>query len=178
MRSNQAFSRKTFTEIGKKNEDSNFNYQGNIAAIQSIIGWEEGFKVDPYDCISSIQFETLIAKIFESDGFFVPAHRGGTLDTVDLFAKKLNKILSLQLKIGLRDGAIIEKIKEWLNISENNYLITPEIIASPKLQHYSNTGKYLTRKWITQKLETHPKIKDWMDQSLDWLPENIKKNDI
>ena len=178
MRSNQAFSRKTFTEIGKEKKDSDSNYQGNIAAIQSIIGWEEGFEVDPYQCISSIQFETLIAKIFESDGFFVPAHRGGTLDTVDLFAKKLNEILSIQLKIGLQDSAVIEKVQEWLNISENNYLITPERKASSKLQDYYNSGKYLTREWITQKLETRPKIKDWMNQSLDWLPEKNRKNKI
>jgi hypothetical protein len=42
-------------------------------------------------CLSSMEFETLIAKIFEEQGYFVPAYRGGTLRRYDLFAAKMPK---------------------------------------------------------------------------------------
>jgi hypothetical protein len=36
-------------------------------------------------CLSSVELETLTAKIFEANGCFVPAYRGGTIKDIDLF---------------------------------------------------------------------------------------------
>jgi hypothetical protein len=36
--------------------------------------------------LSSVQFETLIAKLFEEQGCFVPAYRGGATQGIDIIA--------------------------------------------------------------------------------------------
>lgn len=180
MKTNQAFSRGTFREIRSVAADELASYRGNIAAIQSIIGWEPGFSVDPMECISSIEFETLIAKLFESNGFFVPAHRGGALKDVDLFAylerefenRLLNvgqqSVLSIQAKMAVRNRGMRIKLGEWLQSSSENYLITLETRPSLELMKFSDEGRYLTRDWIKSAVGSVPAVNGWLSRSLQW----------
>ena len=62
-------------------------YEGNIAAIKYLIGELNDFKIDPLKTLSSVQLETLVVKIFEKNGAFIPAWRGGTLKDIDIIAK-------------------------------------------------------------------------------------------
>lgn len=69
---------------------------GNIRAIQSVRKYNlTPFNVDsPEDllyCLGSIELETLIAKIFEDAGCFVPAYRGGAIKGIDIFVKNITK---------------------------------------------------------------------------------------
>ena len=38
------------------------------------------------ECLGSVELETLVAKVFEAAGCFVPAYRGGCIQDLDLFA--------------------------------------------------------------------------------------------
>ena len=97
MKSNPAFCRNTFRMIDEK------KYEGNIAAIKFLIGELNDFKIDPLKTLSSVQLETLVVKIFEKNGAFIPAWRGGTLKGVDIFAK---------FEGNIPDNLLIKKIKE------------------------------------------------------------------
>jgi hypothetical protein len=77
-------------------------YYGNILAIEYILTGQKQI-VKSYDkylqCLSSMGFETLIAKMYEEQGYFVSSYRGGTTEKFDLFCKKADKTLSLQIKL-------------------------------------------------------------------------------
>ena len=97
MKTNQAFSRNTFTMIDEK------KYGGNIAAIKSLIGELNDFKIDPLKTLSSVQLETLVVKIFEKNGAFIAAWRGGTLKGIDIIAK---------FEGNIPDNLLIKKIQK------------------------------------------------------------------
>lgn len=186
MKANQAFSRGTFREIRSVAADELASYRGNVAAIQSLIGWEPSFSVEPLECVSSVEFETLIAKLFESNGFFVPAHRGGVLKDVDLFAyledeaenRLLNvgqqRVLSIQLKIAARSKKTRIQLREWLQSSKKNYLITLESRPSVELQEFSDQGRYLTRGWVKSAVARSPAVDRWVSRSLQWTVKDIR----
>lgn len=181
MKSNEAFSRGTFREIRSGNEEDKNSYRGNIAAIQSLIGWEPEFSVDRLECVSSIEFETLVSKLFENSGFFVPAHRGGGLNEVDLFAylenereNRLikigdNRVISVQLKIAIRNRGLRLDLGQWLQRSSENYLITLEKQPSTELKDFANQGRYLTRDWVKSAVGKIPAVDQWLHRSLSWL---------
>lgn len=180
MKANQAFSRGTFREIRSVAADELVSYRGNVAAIQSLIGWEPGFSVDPLECISSIEFETLIAKLFEGNGFFVPTHRGGVLRDVDLFAyletdaeNRLldvgkRRVLSIQLKMAVRSKGARIQLGEWLQSSNENYLITLESRPSIELKEFGDQGRYLTREWVKSAVARSSSVDRWFSRSLQW----------
>src|SRR5207247_1188083 len=68
---------------------------GNIKAVERALGHPlppEHLKKENcgvpqlLECLSSVELETLVAKLFEAAGCFVPAYRGGCIQYVDLFA--------------------------------------------------------------------------------------------
>lgn len=182
MKANQAFSRSTFREIRSISGDERASYKGNIAAIESLTGWDPGFNIDPIECISSVEFETLVAKIFENNGFFVPAHRGGVLKDVDLFAylenKNHNKLfdvsqdqgISIQLKLEVRNQDQRKHLARWLESSKTHFLITLETSPSKELQEFFNEGRYVTRDWVAAAVSRSPAVDHWLSRSTSWLP--------
>jgi hypothetical protein len=103
MACNQKYARRTFTEI---------DHWGNLKAIDwvldgfskrkatrwlPVVGEPESELPEHWrpsaqgaaqliECLGSTELETLIAKLLEAHGCHVPAHRGGTLGDIDLFA--------------------------------------------------------------------------------------------
>lgn len=172
MKANQAFCLGTFTEIGK-NKDK---YRGNIAAIKYVLAESgDGFKVDPLLCLSSVELETLIAKLYEAKGCFVPASRGGVIKDVDLYAySEDRRVANIQIKLSL--GAQKGRLLKWLhpqanderNIDTQNILVTLDA-NDPILD---DDAAVLTRKKIHHWLQ-EPEAADasiWLNRSLDWLP--------
>lgn len=181
MKSSQAFARGTFTEINK-NIITN-KYIGNIAAIRSVLGETSGLSVNPFRCLSSVELETLVAKIFEAHGAFVPAHRGAVLKDVDVFAdiKEANPDvrfefngstkLCVQVKINTTDLADFRALEKFLN-QEGHILITGEEVPNVQLANYLAPGKYKTSEWLRINIDKFPSVKNWLTRSLDWLPAN------
>jgi hypothetical protein len=180
MKTNQAFSRNTFTMIDEK------KYGGNIAAIKFLIGELNDFKIDPLKTLSSVQLETLVVKIFEKNGAFIPAWRGGTLKGIDIIAKfdgnipdnlLIKKIeekkINIQVKIQLIDKNKVEDLKELLEIS-NNILITTDDEPHKDLKKYHEIN-YLTSKWIKKQIYSYSEIKKWYEKCIEWLPTQNRK---
>ena len=177
MKTNQAFSRDTFRRIDEK------KYGGNIAAIKYLIGELNDFKIDPLKTLSSVQLETLVAKIFEKNGAFIPAWRGGTLKDIDIIAKfegnipdnlLIKKIqeknINIQVKIKLNDENNVKDLEEFLIRQSNNFLITGDDEPIDKLKDYAEDKQYLTSKWIKKQIYSYDEIKKWYEKCIEWLP--------
>ena len=183
MKTNQAFSRNTFRKIDEK------KYEANIAAIKSLIGELNDFKIDPLKTLSSVQLETLIAKIFEKNKAFIPAWRGGTLKGIDiiakfeknipynLFKKKIKeKKIRIQVKIQLNDKNKLEELKKLLK-EPNFFLITAEDGPLKELEKYHEKN-YLTSKWIKKQIYNYDEIKKWYEECIKWLPTQNRKETV
>lgn len=166
---NRHYSSGTFRQI--KNN-------GNIKAIEKLMNSkirQEDY-VDPvnvFECLGSNELETLIAKLFEEKGCFVPAYRGGNMQGVDLFihnnqSKEIDvagisipaqKKMSLQIKLA---GETLEPPNGV------DYLIN----LAPK-----NGSVRFNASWLAGALKESPKTSEWLKLSLDWLPPGyIDKN--
>ena len=181
MKTNQAFLRNTFRKIDEK------KYEGNIAAIKFLIGELNDFKIDPLKTLSSVQLETLVVKIFEKNGAFIPAWRGGTLKGVDIFAKfegnipdnlLIKKIkeknINIQVKLQLNDENKVKDLKKSLADSNNFFLITADDGPHKDLKEY-HEKKYLTSKWIKKQIYNYDEIKKWYEECIKWLPTQNRK---
>ena len=183
MKTNQAFSRNTFRKIDEK------KYEANIAAIKFLIGELNDFKIDPLKTLSSVQLETLIVKIFEKNGAFIPAWRGGTLKDIDIIAKfegnipdnllikkiqEKDKDINIQVKIKLNDENNVNDLKKFLK-KPNNFLITGDDEPIDKLKDYAEDKQYLTSKWIKKQIYSYDEIKKWYEKCIEWLPTQNRK---
>jgi hypothetical protein len=179
MKVNQAFSRNTFTEI---NKDGVGRYKGNIAAIKAVLGEsDDDFTVDPLDCLSAVEFETLVAKLYEAKGRFVPAYRGGVMKDVDLYVYSDRvdvsdgiNVESVQLKLSAANSA--ESLAKWLESDTQNVLISLDTIVPDALISAHAEGRFIGRKDIRNWINSSPVVKAWLDRSLDWLPTKWRKD--
>ena len=124
-------------------------------------------------CLSSLQLETLIAKIFESYGCFVSAYRGGNIEHIDLFA--FNKGAKLINVNGIR----IPK-----NKSISIQIKSKDIYKKPECVDYfivlgtieSEMSNIFDANWIIQTIikSENNTLKNWFQYSLDWLPKEFK----
>jgi hypothetical protein len=191
MKSSQAFAQGTFYPIGENIDgDPTNKYNGNLAALKVLLKDVDFVRqqfnellIDPLHCLSSIELETLLAKIFEVNECFVPAHRGGVLKDVDLFvdtpkdtrisgiASEGNVRLSIQIKLNIpKNKNEIQELAKFLNSSKNHYLITSEDQYEIGLEAFKNTGQYLTAGWIRGQIAENKSVQKWFDSSVDWLP--------
>ena len=172
IKSNQYLSRGTFKELWKRpikdDPESTFNsYFGNRKAIDYLITGKS-VQVDNFEqyleCLSSIEFETLIAKIKEEQGYFVPAYKGGSFKDYDILCFKKNKEEYIQAKLNLSK----DTFKDYKDIKDLNiYCVHSEVDK----QKYQNIFNYED---IQKQLESCPKTKEWLKRSLNWV--SIKRS--
>lgn len=159
---NRYYSSGTFREISDV---------GNIRAIQMVLGLNIAVPDSPtiihaIECISSIEFETLVAKIFEEAGFFVPAYRGGTMPGADLFVyNKLTAPISiggLSVASGARKSIQVKlPVHATLPPQGIDYLVACNVPESSSV---------FGAEWLAIALAKSPRTKEWLKTSLEWLP--------
>lgn len=144
---------------------------GNIRAIQAALGQtinipNDSSIIHAIECLSSVEFETLVAKIFEEAGFFVPAYRGGTMPGADLFAynKSATAISIGHLSI---DAGVHRSIQVKLRVKANSPPPGIDYLVASNVRESLNV---LGTEWLTSALRQSPKAKAWLIASLDWLP--------
>ena len=182
MKSNQAFSRGTFKKIHPE------TYAGNVAAIPKVTGnWGTNFTVDPLQCLSSVELETLIAKLFEAKGCFVPAARGGTLEHVDLFATPVHETNLGSLRLKVAEGSIkrtyslqikllaLRGKQNHLSTTLQNWLKDEKHILITLDKEDNRENRHFGREWLREQIRENPKINEWLERSLDWLPAERRK---
>lgn len=160
QRSNRHFSSGTFTRISEE------RYAGNIFALDRLQKIKKRPPA-PLDCLSSLEFETLIAKVFEEAGCFVPAYKGGFMAGIDLIACNDGSVpidvqglvvppgqkISLQLKLRSMD---LEADR-----GQADYLIVNQPLAPmPKW--------CFDRAWFDSCLKVFPGTQKWLDRSTEW----------
>lgn len=147
---------------------------GNILAIKSLLGMAMDVPpdltvLDAVSCLSSVEFETLIAKILEEQDLFVPAYRGGVMAGADLFAyNKSQRAISvggLCLQPGRRLSIQVKlRTDSLLPPSGIDLLICGEKVEGPKR---------LGMGWLGAAIKSSRKSREWLRSSLDWLPSDF-----
>lgn len=166
IKSNTRLTMGTFKSIeNPRQPDSHLNsYFGNIKAIEYILNAQKNkVKLDSFaeylECLSPIEFETLIAKIKEEEGYFVPAYKGGMLKDYDLICRKDNLQENIQVKLNLSK----ETYNKYKNKDLKIYCVSKaENIKNPKIEICD---------WrdIFSMLKICKTTKQWLEQSLYWV---------
>jgi len=117
------------------------------------------------ECLGSTELETLVAKLLEAHGCHVPAHRGGTLGDIDLFASNdtTDPINLAGLKIKRAEKISIQ-VKTWAEGVRRRDTVDYLIGFGVK-------GKRaFDEKWLLAEVCKQPSVRRWMLRSLEWLP--------
>ena len=166
INSNAFLGRGTYREIG---------YWGNIKAIHHVLGmpfpdehlWAGNCTPKHLlECLSSLELETLVAKILEAAGCFVPAYRGGYIPDIDLFARNIDsdKIIldGLEIYPNERVSVQVKGLNKVKEIPDSvDYFIGLETPSS---------AKSFDATWIYNQVIRFPSVAEWLRQSLGWLP--------
>lgn len=170
MRVNRWLSSGTFVAL------TGTQYQGNIEAARMLAGLKQQ-PISRLDCLSSVELETLVAKLFEEHGFFVPAYRGGFIDGFDLVVEPPAHAvpalfdlaaeqapIAIQVKLRLSDE---KGARVWLERSRRRYLVTSQIELPVRLRAVAD--QVLTRTWLSQALTISPRTRQWLERSTRWV---------
>jgi hypothetical protein len=166
--SNQFYTRGTFRQM---------NDWGNYKAIDWVAGrvgqgehWDLA-KHGPdqlLECLSSTELETLVAKLFEAHGCFVPAYRGGMMKDIDLFAQNegTQPIRVGPLTIRPR-GSVSIQVKRWaegMTCPDSADCLVGLGVTGPDT---INAGQLLAL------VNEAAAVRAWLRRSLHWLPEEF-----
>lgn len=171
---NRYLSSGTFREIDKT------KYRGKIKAIRAVLGKSLSRSdrrkkhlnaTDLFDCLSSVELETLVSKLFENKGCFVPAYRGGYLKDIDIFARN-DSTKSINL-----DGISIAP-KQTISIQVKTKIGKKEPIVADyfiALDTHKD-DKSFDANWLLKQVKNSSSTKSWLLKSLSWLPKDFLKH--
>jgi len=168
MPTNRYLSSGTFRKIG---------HPGNLRAIDVVLGnpprgalWEcdRGQPERLIQCLSSVEFETLVARIFEAAGCHVPAYRGGCIPEVDIFAHNPTRRMISLGDVGIRPRRSLScqvklKLREGWRPQGADVVICGE----------RNGEEVLGADWVLNRVLESPSVRRWLQRSLAWLPEGF-----
>jgi hypothetical protein len=122
--------------------------------------------------LSSVELETVIAKIFEESGCFVPAYRGGNMADIDILAYNDS---SNVIRIGDRSlapgSALAIQVKSWMR--EPPRVVEGVLSVSLNL-HRKDKGKGWDAALLWHLIERSPQTFAWLQRSLAWHPLDLK----
>lgn len=169
MKSNPNFAQSTFQDIPSVPDGK---YAGNVAAIRHLLGsgLAEGYNLSRIDCLSSIEFETLVAKLLEEAGLFVPAYKGGFMKDVDLMASN--------------DGREEIAVGEFRIPGGGTKTIQVKLRADNAVEARGNADYLVTgsdcsedfcfgRVWLSDQLAKYPHTNAWFHRSTKWADDHI-----
>ncbi len=146
---------------------------GNIKAIEALKDGNVSCsaKNDPgklLECLSSFELETLIAKLLEENGCFVPAYRGGNMKGADIIAcNDMSKCIDIAGLSVLAQSSISIQVKRSTGLSRPpagvDYLVGLEVKNAPSC---------FDATWLIQAVEESKVTKEWLKRSLNWLPKS------
>ena len=183
MPADQYLCRGTFRRIG---------HWGNLKALDMVLKKVRRIKPDPeadhwkekdqtadqlLECLGSTGLETLVARIFEEAGCFVPARAGGSMKDIDLFA---HNDRALPLSVGPATGKrIIVKAGKSISLQVKMWPKGKDRKKSPHVDalvgiDVKGPGAFGSD-WILAAARHYPGTKRWLARSLNWLPEAFRR---
>ena len=164
INANRYYSSGTFREISDN---------GNRTALQCLLDKSkvripiQCTAINALECLSSVELETLVAKVFEELGCFVPAYRGGIIKDIDLFIhNKGSNELSLCGIALLPKSRYAVQVKLRTDLKRPphgvDYLITGAEVSAPSVFGAS---------WFSSAIKCSPTTRNWLFTSLTWLPD-------
>lgn len=121
--------------------------------------------------LSSVELETVVAKVFEEAGCFVPAYRGGTMADVDILA---HNDTAREIRIGdrvLAPGSTLAiQVKSWMRDPPR---VVEGVLSVSLNLHPKDKDKGWNASALWQVIETSPKTRAWLQRSLAWHPEEV-----
>lgn len=160
INANRYYSSGTFREIKSA---------GNVAALRYLIGAPVGEKEFgslgvALNLLGSVELETLVARVLDERGLFVPAHHGGTMQDADLFAHNDSDeaVAISTLQIPPRESISIQVKRS------SNFRRKPEGIDYVICVEGSPQDWQLTQIWLAEALQSSPITSKWLRRSLAW----------
>lgn len=181
MASNAYWSRGTFREIGEvapaENETAGWHGWSHQVAIElqlpeanRHVRWPATLPGRRLLFLSSVELETLVAKIFEERGCFVPAYRGGMMADVDIIARNESDRPVEVGSVRIMPGETLEiQVKSWMR--DPPRVVDGVFFVSLNF-HRKDRGKGWDIAALWAVLETCPQTAWWLRRSLNWLPGN------
>jgi len=172
LRVNRYFSSGTFSSIGDK-------YTAQKVAIEASLSTPDKDLISVFlaqsnlrwiDFISSSELETLIAKLFEDYGCFVPSRIPGSTQTIDILATNdLDQSINVN-GVDLPPAATISlQIKHGDYKPKKNELDEVDYFFISGKFGPENTDKILGFHWLEGAMRDAPRTAKWLSRSLDWV---------
>lgn len=157
---------------------------GNIKAIHSVLRLpfpkehltgENLVASRLLECLSSVELETLVAKLFEANNCFVSAYRGGNIQDVDLFVHNdTTRNLNLDGLIVPANGVVTIQIKGWSRLRS-----LPDAVDYLVAFDAPNKPSCFDADWLLNQIRKNSRVNKWLQRSLNWLPTNfVSKYDL
>ncbi|TGM60620.1 hypothetical protein EHQ94_11020 [Leptospira meyeri] len=168
IKSNTYLGRGTFKEISGRQ----FTYQGNVNAIEYLSNrLNSEIIVNSFEdylfCLSSLEFETLIAKLFEEMDFHVPAYKGGFLKDLDLIVKNNKHYTINAYQLSVEPGQTLSIQTKLIMDQPDNHCDLSVSINNLKSENHIGHSK------LEILLNKYPKTKDWLKETLFWVKINV-----
>jgi len=148
---------------------------GNIKAIEMVLNrgipkshLKDDGPAQILECLSSVELETLVAKLFEAAGCFVEARRGGTRLGIDVVAHNDRaRDIILGGVVVPANGRVAVQVKRWTELGEPekgvDYLIG-------FIERRESNDRALDAAWLLEQARRKPSVSAWLRRSLHWLP--------
>ncbi|MEO7699619.1 MAG: hypothetical protein ABIZ04_10375 [Opitutus sp.] len=177
MASNAYWSRGTFREIGRAAPDTGGGETWDGWQHQLAIELQLPDSIRQLSCpalrqgalllfLSSVELETVVAKVFEEAGCFVPAYRGGNMADVDILAHNDS---AKEIIIGDRALApgtsLAIQVKSWMRQPPR---VVDGILSVSLNLHRKDKGKGWDASHLWQLIERSPQTLAWLQRSLAW----------
>lgn len=146
-------------------------YLGNTRALEYLIH-EKIITVPNYaeylQCLSSLEFETLIAKYLEEKGLFVPAYKGGFLRNYDLFCRNTGKVDIILGETIIKPGASTSvQIKLNFNKVQKKLLDGVDLLFCIKSDFEDK--KVLDWRFLKAHITSNSVTNKWLKEDLNWV---------
>lgn len=128
-------------------------------------------------CLGTNELITLVARLLQEHGLYVPAPNGGFVKNIDLFAcnDRPREIELEGLRVpgrsAFRSGAITLQVRD--SAQETRPEVSPEVDYLIQLNAETDTSesaRVLNRDWIEKMLRRSPRTRGYLDRLLRWVP--------
>lgn len=131
----------------------------------------------PWLCLSSIQLETLVAKLFEEQGYHVSSYAGGSTEEYDMVVTPVTEsarsnMTQLMATLDMQGPQLLVQVKREKPKKYESRGDVLNVFGTDR--HPSVTQSGLSEDWLKAMLDESPKTNEWLRFENQWL-ESLRK---